>query len=239
MKIITKSITRVLPFALALGLSFATSGTGPDSQINPLTGDIETVDAVLSDGNADVRYTIDEGAGQPEASRILSTSLLPDLEGRIAIGPEGTTWVVWWQDDETDRVILRRHTLSGGWSGEHLVSDPAESSSRPEIAHDGTSPHVAYVVDEGDERAVAVNSSVGPDPWPGRTIVHRTSRSGELDVRIHARGGKLWVTWLDVTRTVGWSEYDYGTESWSPAGFEPYENDPGTALRRISQEVLD
>jgi len=78
-----------------------------------------------------------------------------------------------------------------------------------------------------------------PDPFPTRAIV-ATTESTILDTRIIADSGHLWVTWVDSTNDVGWSEYDYPPETWAAPSYESYAQDDVQAARgRIRGAVLE
>ncbi len=82
--------------SLFAGLALASDP--PDAAINPQTGHIEVVDAAFESGNYNVRHVENPGAGQPLLVTNISVNASDDLGARIAIGPAGGTWVVWFRD---------------------------------------------------------------------------------------------------------------------------------------------
>ena len=63
--------------------------------------------------------------------------------------------------------------------------------------------------------------------------------SGDVDVRIRAQGGRVWMVWEDGATDLGWSELVSG--SWSQVYFEtiagPADEEPGRL--RVKQSVLN
>jgi len=207
----------------------------PDAEVNPVTGEIETVDEV---SGGEIRHTIDGGPGQPDSSVILTGNPAPDLAPRIAIGPDGSSWVVWWRDDGLGVVLLRRRTVDGNWTSELPVSEPDEPSREPEITHDGQRVFVVWLIDDGEGGDIAVRSGDSPSPWPMREIIHRTYYRGPVDPDVHAGGGNVWVTWNEDESSVGWSTWDPVTRSWSEPAFEPVgEGGRDAALQRIADRI--
>ncbi len=198
----------------------------PDSAVNRKSGYIEVVDTPLVASKHNVRHTININIGGEDKTVFeVSGNSLDDLSPRLAISSSGDTWVVWWRDDTTDTVLVRKHTYSSSsWGSERTVSESNESSRNPKIIHDGTTPWVAFEFDDQGDTSIGVSSIVDdPDPIPTRTLLATTSYGGHLDVRIHAESSNLWVTWIDSSSNVGWSEYDYTAEGWSGPNYEFYE----------------
>jgi hypothetical protein len=223
---------------LAGGIAVASDP--PDSELNPVSGFIETVDSVWQESSYDVRHTTNQGPGQPTLVFMVDEDESDDLAPRVAIASNGNTWVTWWRDAATDQVLIRKRTYSPrAWSTETLVSDPGESSRNPEVVHDGSEAFVAYEFSASVGTSIAV-SRIKEDPEPfGRSVLATTSFTGDVDVLIHTDSGHLWVTWVDSATYVGWSEYAYGTGSWGSALYESYAADSIAAARdRIRAEVL-
>ncbi len=237
----TTTTPRALP-VLAVAFLFAgIAGAAlapPDAEVNPATGQIEAVDEMVGAGGADIRHTVDGGPGQPDTSIVLADDPAPDLDPRIAIGPDGKSWVVWWRDAAIDTVLLRWRGPDGSWMTELPISEPDEPSRSPEIVHDGSQIFVIWLIDDGEGQDIAVRSGSGPSPWPSRTVIHRTYYTGDADPDIHSSGGKLWVTWVESSDALGWSRYDYSTSTWSAPRFEPLgDGGRDAALARIAEQV--
>jgi hypothetical protein len=212
----------------------------PDSQVNPQSGSIETVDSYWTGSHYRVRHVINPGDGQLIQVSYLTTGSIDDNAPRVAISAAGDTWAVWWRDDATDEVLIRKRTYSSGtWGAERLVSNSSENSQSPQILHDGTKPWVAYhaTVQGGTKIAVAAGTD-SPDPWDPLGL-RTTTYAGDVDVLIHFESSHLWVTWVDSASNVGWCEYDYATSAWSSPSNESYASDNVTAARgRIRAGVL-
>lgn len=199
----------------------------PDSEVNPLTGNIETGDTSLIGAVHNIRYTIDPGGGQPILTVLLTNNGEDDISPRIEISTAGDTWITWWRDGTTPQVFIIKKTYTTGiWSTEVSISETAEDSSQPELVHDGTNLWIAYEIDNTGDRSIAV-SIIGDEPEPvgSRIVLGTTGFSNDLDVLPHAVSGHLWVTWVDSTSDVGWSEYDYSTDTWTVVSYESYSID--------------
>jgi hypothetical protein len=212
----------------------------PDSEVNPQTGAIEIVDESNIGSNSDIRYIINTGDGDPPLVSFLTTNAADDNRPRVEIESDGDSWIVWWRSGSTDQVLFRRRDhVTGTWQTERLVSDPEDSSRNPEITHDGTDGWVTFEIDgpTGVDIGV-VRIDEDPDPFPSPAVVATTSYT-DLDSRIIFESGRLWVTWIDTTSDVGWSEFDYASETWSMPSYESYEQDDVQAARdRIRSAVM-
>jgi hypothetical protein len=212
----------------------------PSSSTNPLSGQIETADPVWSGSNYDISYVVYSGIQSSPDIETVSSDPLDDRRPRLAHAPSGDSWVTWWRDDDTDRVLVRKRThSSGAWSSERTLSDTDEHSRNPFIVHDGSQTWVVYEEDDaaGTDIIVAVITDE-PDPIEIRTVA-TTDHDGAVDVMAHTDSGQLWVTWIDSSTEVGWSKYDEATETWSLPVYESYASDHVTAARlRIRETVL-
>jgi hypothetical protein len=226
----------LLPAALALVWTVALADP-PDSTVNPATGDIEVVDVFAAGGGTHVRHTRNQGQQSLEVTD-LSTGSVTEVSPRVAVSPEGVVWATWWRDGTTRQVLVRKHPQGSTWEPERLVSNPAQSSKKPQIVHDGTSPWIAYEYASGNATAIAIAPIIdGPDPITPVTL--ESTSYTNVDVHVHAMSGHLWVTWVDSASKVGWSEYDYENEQWSVPAEEPYNQDTvADARARIQSAVL-
>ena len=213
----------------------------PDSEVNPENSYIETVDATLATNQYDIRHVSDPGGGLGRDISTVSDSSLDDLSPRLAISDDGDTWVTWYRDDAKDKVFLRKRTYPGGtWDDERLVSEKTENSWRPEIVHDGTLIWVAFEFEETGGTGIGVNGIMDdPNPIGARISLRTTGYTGDVAVMIHAESTHLWVTWVDSDDDVGWSEYDYSSETWALSDYESYATDSvGDARGRIRGDVI-
>ena len=229
---------------LIFGLAIlpATATDPPDSDLNPQSGFIETTDSVLAADDYEVRHVINVGNGYKRESLLITSADQNDNAPRLAITDAGNSWVVWWRDDETDEVLIRRRDYAdNSWSDETLISSKSESSRNPEIACDGSDIWVVYELDDAGDPGIGVRMIVDdPHPVGIRAVIGTTSYSEDLDSLIHAASGHLWVTWIDSAAYVAWTAYDYTTESWSSPEYEDYSNDSvEDARERIGNGILE
>ncbi|RMG44444.1 MAG: hypothetical protein D6718_10095 [Acidobacteria bacterium] len=231
---------------LALAVLAAGAASPPDSEINPATGKIETVDTVSVGGIEQVRHSVDSGHGHPESARLLTSSGAACHDPRIAITGSGETYVVWWEEGAVPQVRYRRRGGSpDSWSAENRIGEPGEPAINPEIAWDGTSMWVAYEIDlsGGGAGSILIAASGGgdsADPFPDRSIIGTTHYTGDRDTMIDSEAGEVWVSWVDSDSQLGWSRYDRTLGSWTPVAYEPYDGPDGIAAarERIREQVL-
>jgi hypothetical protein len=226
--------------ASSLGLAAAQASDPPASRLNPRTGHVETVDTVRDGDHDEVRHTVDDGSSKPE-SELITSSTDDDRHPRIAISSSGDAWVVWYRDSTIRLVLARKHSHdTGTWSSERLLSDATEPSSFPVVAHDGIRAWVAFEIDDGADTGIAVNAIVDePDPLSLRTLIATTSHGPDRDLQLHHDAGNLWVSWIDSTTEIGWSEFDHVLGEWSAVERESYVADTVDEARtRIRNAVL-
>jgi hypothetical protein len=220
---------------------WALTQEAPDSQLNPVTGSIETVFTVPEGEQLDVHHATDRGTGAPSVTIPLSAHPADDLDPRLTVDDGGGAWVVWWREGGVAEVLLRqRRNARGAFSETLPLSEPHEHSVRPEILHDGEKTWVVYEIEEPGGTGIAVLGGGTSVPWPTRTIVALVDGSESVDARIHADSGHLWVTWIEGFATVGWSEYDYEADVWGVPAFEEDGGaDTAAARQRIRELVVD
>jgi hypothetical protein len=225
-------------FVIIVGIAFASDP--PDSKVNPQSGFIETVDSVQVGSSWEIRHTLTPPQG-PQLVTLLSSSALEDRDPRLAVSPAGDVWVVWWRDAAADQVLVRKRAYATGtWATEWQVSDASETSRHPRIAYHGSEAWVAYLVQCDGSAAIAVTGGDGPDPWPSRTIVGTSTYAGDLDPTISAESSHLWITWVDSSSTVAWSQYDDASETWGAVQSESYAGDSVAAARaRIRAAAIE
>jgi len=210
----------------------------PDSEFNPVNGYIESVD-IVAESNDRVRHVEDPGRGEPETTTLVSTSAAANP--RIAIDPDGDSWVVWWQDAATDAVYFSVRDLdTGTWSQEEQVSETGVDSQNPEIVYDGSAAYVAFEADDAGDTSVVVAIIVDdPEPITVHSTITTTTYTGDVDVKVHAKSGYIWATWVDSSTEVGWSEYDSQLEQWDQPQYESYQYSTVSAARdEIRDTVL-
>ena len=220
----------------------AAASDPPDCELNPVSGNIETTDSVLVVGEYEVRHVINLGEGYKRESLIITSTDQDDNAPRLAITDAGDSWVVWWRDDGTDEVLIRKRDYSeSAWWDEKLISIKNESSRNPEIAYDGSDIWVVYELDDAGDTSIGVKAIFDDqNPVGNRLIVGTTTYSEDLDTQIHANSSHLWVTWGDSAAYVAWTEYDYTAEDWGSVEYEDYSNDSVEDARdRIGNGILE
>lgn len=225
--------------AIALASVGAFGVDPPDARVNPVTETIETVDATWSGSNYNVRYTEQTSGGEQLSSLLLTTAAANDLDPRIASALNGDAAVVWWRDLTTDAVVYRKHYYATGtWSPERIAGGITKSNSHPRVVYASDNPWVAYQVQNSKNRSVGcqiIDDTAEPIP----SIVATTAYNGDLDIRLHAESGHLWVTWIDASSQVGYSEYLYGSQYWALPAREPFSaGGVLAALSRIRSRIL-
>lgn len=225
--------------AIVLASAAALVVDAPDLRINPVSGVIETVDATWSGSNFDVRYTGVMPDGAKAEWLLLTTNAANDLDPRIETTPTGDVTVVWWRDASVAKLVCRRRSFKTGvWEFEHFVGLATESNTRPRLIYAGDHLWMAYQVLNGKTRSVGVQI-IDDDPEPIRSIIATTSYTGDLDIRIEAQSGHLWVSWIDSASLVGYSEFNVTTGSWSQPYRESYTDGMVVQARdRIRTRVL-
>jgi hypothetical protein len=228
-------------------LAAVTAGTAladdaVDMKVNPQNSYVEEVRSEYVASSYDIRLLISQGLDTDPTVYYVSTNAADDRSPRVEISPAGDTWITWWRDLATDEVRVREFQHASQTLGaDRLVSQSTENARNPEIVYDGATPWVVYEVHGGSSKSIAVaHITDEPDPvGPGVTL-RTTSYGGNMDARIHHASGHLWVTWVDGTSDVGWSEYDTGEESWSAAAYESYSGSTvGAARQAIRNSVLE
>jgi hypothetical protein len=211
----------------------------PDARVNPVSLLIETVDATWSGTNFNVRYTAAAADGGQTTSFLLTTNVANDVDPRIGISSEGDTTIVWWRDLSTDQVVYRTHYFATGtWTPEWVAGGVGQSNSHPRVIYAGGKPWMAYQVQNPKSRSVAAQI-IDDHPEPITSIVATTTYSGDLDIRLHAESGHLWLTWIDSSSNLGYSEYLYGSQYWSLPSREPYSaGGVLSALSRVRSRIV-
>ena len=231
-----RSILPVCVIWAALAAS-ATVAELPDSFVNPVSGNIEVVEAILQGSDYEIRHVENLGQGQLQ-STWLTANGDDDRGARIAIESDGTAHVIYWRDLSVDEVRLRSYDpVNESWDSEREVSASAGGRA-PALATDGTDTWTAFESDDGTLLDIIV-ATIEDDPDPFQlTEVGSTSHSSPATA-VHAESGELWVTWVDSGTDVAWVTYDGATDSWSSVSLEDYSQDDVAAARaRIRDEVL-
>lgn len=211
----------------------------PDVELNTATGLIDTVDAAWSGSNYNVRFTEATVSGVQTSTFYLTSNSAPNLDPRIACAVNGDLAVVWWRDLATDALIYRRRaSASGTWTLERALGSASESASHPRVIYAGSKAWVAYQIQKNGSRAVSAQV-IEDDSEPTRTIVAATSYGGDLDIQLTYESGHLWITWIDGSSRVGYSEHNPTTLLWTAAAVESYAPDSiAEARERIRSRII-
>jgi hypothetical protein len=226
--------------AIVLASAGAFGVDPPDVRVNPYTALIETVDATWSGSNYDVRYTEVTGEGEQTSSYLLTTNVANDVDPRISSSAStGDTAVVWWRDLTVDAVVYRKHSFATGiWSAERVAGGTSKSSSHPRVIYAGDKPWAAYQIQNPKSRSVAAQI-IDDTPEPITAVVATTTYTGDLDIRLHAESGHLWLTWIDSSSYVGYAEYLYGSQYWALPSRESFATGGvSAALSRVRTRIL-
>ncbi len=221
-------------FAVLVASSGVLAEDPPDSQLNPVTGNVESVDISIAAG-ARVRHTTNLGG----SSRIVELISSPGaVAPRLAIDSEGDSWATWWKNANGEVYYAFKDLASGVWSAEAMLSEPGKVSRNPEIAHGSSVAWVAWETVSSSTTAIEVTGITDdPEPIPVHTI-RVTGFLGDPDVLVHAESGHVWVTWIDSTTDVGWSEYDAASEAWDLPQFESYLGTSTTTARSTIRNAV-
>lgn len=150
----------------------------------------------------------------------LTAGIEDDLDPRAFVEADGTAHVVWWTDDELDRVVLAtRSAATGLWSAPIEV---IAGGRRPSVAVlDG----VLRVAFERDSVVAGMQQEVvvlrrEPAGSFGEESVATTARSEPLDAMLHVSGGTLWLDWMHGEGVFG--SVEYGPSGWGAVAEPPW-----------------
>lgn len=214
----------------------------PDSQVNSVSGAVETADSPWSGTNYRIRHVINTGGGHLKITMLTSDSA-NNLGGRLVINSaSGDSWVAWWRDTTIDQVLVRkRNNATGAWTAERAQSGSSEGSRHPSVAFDGTKAWIGYEADAtgGGTKIEAKVIEDDPAPFLTATVLATTTYTGTIDSLVQAEAGRLWMSWVDSATQVGWCQYNATTAMWSAPTFESYASDSVPEARdRIRATVL-
>jgi len=173
-------------------------------------------DVVLS------RFTNGEWT-EPE---VLAGAPVDELDPSLAIAPDGTVHLFWWENGSTPRVMHRQAGADlSSWSEPEQVSQSTQIACRPSGAVQDGFLHVAYEVHDygfgGSPRQVVLAQQTSNGFTP--EIVAITNNSDPVWPEVHVFNGRLWLDWIDAAGEVAWVRLD--TQShWEPARYEAFAN---------------
>jgi len=175
----------------------------PHVAFDELTGQALVVYCAYVGPDYDIAFTERQGEGW-EPIQFLSSTGIDDLDPRVAVGPDGTAYVVWWQRDRDtgDRVMLtRRSAETGEWEPPSLITI---GGRRPSVAVVEDQLVVVYertAAEVGQQIMVYTEWTLG---LPVEETVVVTDRIGPLSPMVHSANGRIWLDW----RNSDWS-YSY------------------------------
>ncbi len=146
---------------------------------------------------------------------VLTDNAVDDRDPELAYAPDGTARITFWSEGQ---VFWLTRTPSGSWSSPESVDAGIESStaSSPEDL-------VAYQRPTnplGAEIFVAERTTVWNPTSLTTTAFAGLDGNGDVDVRLHALSGSVWVDWEDSTGFLGCS-VRRASGLWSPPEYEP------------------
>lgn len=202
----------------------------PDSATNPQSGYIETA-SIAWNGHDVVRVTVNRGS-LPSVTTTLETCLDECDEPRIAIDGSGATWVAW-SRTSAGEIVVRRHAYGAtSWSAAVVVSGSGEYAAHPSIAVAGSTLAVAYVTESESSSSVHAGIiSDEPTPIAGMTLGSTGTESASVDARVSSESGDTWVTWIDDSGDVAWSQRDPSTGEWSAPSYQEHGPDGSEEAR--------
>ena len=175
-------------------------------------------------------------AGSWTEPAALTDNATDDRKPELAYAPDGTARVTFWRDGD---VYWVSRPARGSWSSPELV-DAGTDSSVGSSAED----LVAYqqpASPSGTDVLVAERISGGD--WSPTFLAHTPFEgfegTGDLDVRLHARTGRVWIDWEDGAGRLGWCRQQAGG-GWSAPDFETISGpeDEEAGRMRIRAHVL-
>lgn len=207
---------------------------------NPLNENPEAVWSAIgiSDSSFEIRYSYLDGTDWVPSTALTSDSV-DDFDPRLAFDSSGNRKVVWWTDENYDRIKLSTQSYSGGsWSTPIVLSSDSENCRYPSIANHNGSIFISYERIDSSGRSILASIEDSPDPWSAN-LIQSTQRNTNLETRIHSCNGCLWVDWIDSDTYLGYSEYVNG--SWNSPEYESYdgETDIGNGRQRIRQAITE
>jgi hypothetical protein len=145
-------------------------------------------------GDHDIAFSDERGASWRERASFLTSSPADEVDPRAFEDADGTVYVVWWENETPQSVLLaRRPAGSDAWEAALVVSQ------------DGRHPDVAALDDEvfvafersglagGTELVVA---TLGPDGRSFETVAFRAD-GGSFAPTLEAEAGRVTLAWRD------------------------------------------
>ena len=203
-----------------------TSGAGrgdgpPDIARHPDTGMPHVVWAYSTDGEGDehdIAYSRWTGQRWTGTQFLTTDAELDERDPRIFIDETGI-YVVWWESENHTLWLTSLLSGSSGWDPPEEILTPVDFASRPSVAHGGGPVLIAYENQGAQGAQILLATRQGPASYSSEIVVV-TAESAQLNVLLHAEGGKLWMDWRASSSEYAYSEFVQG--SWTSATAVPW-----------------
>ncbi len=209
---------------------------------NPVSGYLERVWEVHDGHDYEIHWAKKVGTVWT-SERSLTDNTADDTNPRLAFFADGSTAVAWKRAGSSGgRIYYLGHDYTDGWQSSAVaVSDGTRDASMPAALVFGSNAWIAWQEQATGGMRVMAGGSDGGDAWPlGFTVSHiGTSSLNAPYAEISKSGTHLWVSWIDSSTQLGWSEYDSTNDTWSTEQHESYSGpaDIPAARARIETTV--
>ena len=206
----------------------ATRGDGPlDMILDAFSGVPSAVWSYNIGSSFEVAYTHWSYEGWRPVE-FLTANATDDLDPHIAIGDDGTMYVVWWRNDgvSSDIHMSTRDAATGRFGIPYLI---AANGRRSSVVVAGDTLIVAFerpLPGVGQEVVVLQQR---PGEAPSIDVIATVQRTQPLEVQLVKEGGFVWMHWKHTDRLAGYTEYSEGEWSVAPdtfVGGAPGSGDP-------------
>ncbi len=155
----------------------------------------------------------------------------------IAVLPDGSLAVTWWEDDGNVRQVwVRKRSADGTWLDAEPVSPAGDDCRWPAVTVVGGNLLVGWFRERGDgtrEVVVAREEAAWATETIGETTYAGPDDDGNACLELHAVGDRAWADWRLAADRIGTSRRDASSGAWSEVDEIPCENSPdGRRLAR-------
>ncbi len=210
----------------------------PAFAMNPVTSQPEVVWS-WNDGH-DHEIVLSRWDGQQwTVAQVLTSADEEDLDPALWIDEGGTRHITWWRHGTPDQVWYMRLSPGQVPLAQETVTQPVETGLHPDAIAPGGEARVGYQqAGPAGTRVIVARRDAGI--WQ-QTIVAETTYSGPagdgvIDVKVHARAGKVWADWVSGAGTLGYSVYDAATSTWGAVQTRAYTWTAPGDTERLARE---
>ncbi len=233
---------------LMLNPSGDDNGDGPAAwAIDPATGNPVVAWAWWDGSDHEIVLSRWTGTAWSDWEHVTDNDL-DDVDPAVEVAEDGTVRITWWRVENGHRTVWFRDLSRRDGVAEEVTPLP-RAGSRPGLALVSGDAKVSYQREEAGVRKVivATRSTGWSEEVVASTSYAGPAGDGDIDVEVHARGGHLWVDWVNAAGELAWSEWDPATGAWGDVHHRPYSWDPAVegepvararARARIRAEVL-